>query len=99
MLPYRRSLTVLILLVLCVPASPFVVPLLGVSPLRTHAQCRHRPRSVMVMAEKREPTGDVFLLKWQLIQDTFHARSEAAFRAACEKWPRYSFLVLALPKH
>jgi len=51
----------------------------------------------MVTAARSEPGGgDVFLLKWQLIQDTFHARAEAAFRAACEKWPSEMSEVLEL---
>jgi hypothetical protein len=90
------GLTALILIVISVPpASPFGVPLLGVSPLRSRpGQCDHAShgsRTLMVMPSARSEPGDgeVFLMKWQLVQDTFHARAEAAFRAACEKWPRY----------
>ncbi|KAJ1485989.1 hypothetical protein T484DRAFT_1745829 [Baffinella frigidus] len=99
MLAWRSTTALLLLLLLlAVPASPFVVPLRGVSSRRTrHVSCRHANRVSMVTAARSEPGGgDVFLLKWQLIQDTFHARAEAAFRAACEKWPSEMSEVLEL---
>ena len=101
-----HRLTLAIILTLSVPASPFFLPVRGISPswarsgafsrnLRgTNARTLGVRGAAMLASEedfqseavRSEPA--VYLLKCELLQDTFQARAEAAFRAARAQWPR-----------